>query len=256
MKHARPSRSSAALLISCLALFVALGGSVLAGGKGHNINGKKIKKNTLPGNRIKKNTLPGSRIKKNSLTGRQIKESKLGQVPKATNAVNAVNATNAVSAANAANATNAANAANASSVDSVRTFSVGANDNQMVSLARTANFELMGVCDPNEDFVPPGLQGAHPHETAMVLYNRAAAPALSSSDDEVDFSLATNEGIGFNFRDPEDGAMAMSTDGHFMAVPSWGNLAADNSTFFKNEPGTDSYPFPTECHFAGAALVG
>ena len=122
-------------VVACLALFFALGGTVYAGSK---INGKTIKKNTLPGNRIKKNTLPGNKIKKktlaankikkNAITGAQINESKLGQVP------------------------NAANAANAANVDSVKTFSAGANDNQIVSLVKTANFELVGICDPNGDF--------------------------------------------------------------------------------------------------------
>jgi hypothetical protein len=89
MKQSRPRRPSAALLISCLALFVALGGTVYAGSK---INGKSVKKNTLPGNRIKKNTLPGNKIKKDSLTGTQINESTLSQVPKAASAASATSA--------------------------------------------------------------------------------------------------------------------------------------------------------------------
>jgi hypothetical protein len=57
-------------VVACLALFVALGGSVYAAGK---ISGKQIKRSSLPGNRIKPKTIPANRVKLNSLTGRQIK---------------------------------------------------------------------------------------------------------------------------------------------------------------------------------------
>ncbi len=61
--------------IACLALFVALGGSVYAAGK---INGKHIKPNSIPGNRIKAKTLPGNRVKANSLAGNRVKTGTLG----------------------------------------------------------------------------------------------------------------------------------------------------------------------------------
>jgi hypothetical protein len=61
-------------VIACLALFVALGGSVYAANK---ISGKQIKKSSLPGNRIKPKTVPANRIKPNALTGKQINEKTL-----------------------------------------------------------------------------------------------------------------------------------------------------------------------------------
>lgn len=61
-------------VIACLALFIALGGSVYAAGQ---ISGKQIKKNSLPGNRIKPKTIPSNRIKPNSLSGKQINEATL-----------------------------------------------------------------------------------------------------------------------------------------------------------------------------------
>lgn len=61
-------------VIACLALFVALGGSVYAAGK---ISGKQIKRSSLPGNRIKPKTIQPNRIKPKSLTGRQIKADSL-----------------------------------------------------------------------------------------------------------------------------------------------------------------------------------
>ncbi len=57
-------------VIACLALFIALGGTVYAAGK---INGKQIKGSSLPGNRIKPRTITANRIKPKTLTGRQIK---------------------------------------------------------------------------------------------------------------------------------------------------------------------------------------
>lgn len=87
------------MVVSLIALFVALGGTSYAAVK---LNGKNIKRNTV--------------------TGKQIKESSLGQVPKAkvagsaSSAATATTATNATNATNAVNATNAANAGNAATV--------------------------------------------------------------------------------------------------------------------------------------------
>ena len=60
--------------IACLALFVALGGTVYAAGR---ISGKQIKPSSLPGNRIKPRTITANRIRKTTLTGRQIKKHSL-----------------------------------------------------------------------------------------------------------------------------------------------------------------------------------
>lgn len=61
-------------VIACIALFVALGGSVYAAGK---INGKEIKAKSIPGNRIKPKTLTAKQVKPRSLTGAQIKAGSL-----------------------------------------------------------------------------------------------------------------------------------------------------------------------------------
>lgn len=61
-------------VIACLALFVALGGSVYAAGQ---ISGKQIKRGSLPGNRIKPKTIQPNRLKPKSLTGRQVKANSL-----------------------------------------------------------------------------------------------------------------------------------------------------------------------------------
>jgi hypothetical protein len=61
-------------LIACLALFLALGGSVYAAGK---ISGSQIKPSSLPGNRLKAKSLTAKQIKPGSLTGAQVKSDSL-----------------------------------------------------------------------------------------------------------------------------------------------------------------------------------
>jgi hypothetical protein len=62
-------------VVACIALFVALGGSVYAAGK---ISGTQLKSGSVPGNRIKSKSLTGNQIKPGSLTGTQIKAGSLG----------------------------------------------------------------------------------------------------------------------------------------------------------------------------------
>jgi hypothetical protein len=84
-------RPSPALVISIVALFVALGGSAYAASK---IGTKDIKANAITTGKIKKNAITTAKIKSNAVTGAKVNEGTLGTVPSATNAVNATNATN------------------------------------------------------------------------------------------------------------------------------------------------------------------
>lgn len=107
-------RRSPALLIACVALFAALGGTVYAAAK---INGKTIKVKSLPGNRLalgsvpgnrlKAGTIPGSALAPGSIGGSQINPATLGQVPSAVHADNADSARDAQTALNAVNAIDA-----------------------------------------------------------------------------------------------------------------------------------------------------
>jgi len=67
---------SPSMAVSLLALFVALSGTSYAALK---LNGKNIRKGSIPGNRLKAN----------SVTGRQVNEARLGPVPRAGSAGNA-----------------------------------------------------------------------------------------------------------------------------------------------------------------------
>lgn len=242
MKFIR-KRLTYANVMSSLAVFLVLGGATAFAAKqlGKNTVGSKqlkakavttakIKKEAVTTNKIKKNAVNGSRVKDGSLTGADIDLSTLGTVPTASNAANAAN------------------------VETVKPFSAGANDNQLVSLVKTANFELMGICDPNGDFTPPGVQFEETG-TAFVIYNRSNTPAFADSEDDEDANLSNGQGVVFNYDDNGDGGEAMSTDGHFLAAPSWANEQADINDIDTPEVG-DNYPFSTECHFAGSALVG
>jgi hypothetical protein len=107
-------RPSPALVVSLIALFAALGGTVYAAAK---INGKSIKVKSLPGNRLKLKSVPGNRLKPgaigaaqlapNSIGAQQIDEATLGQVPSAVHADNADTALEAQTALAAVNAINA-----------------------------------------------------------------------------------------------------------------------------------------------------
>lgn len=231
-------RLTYANVMSSLAVFLILGGATAfaakkigsSGLKANAVTTAKIKREAVTTKKIKKNAVVGAKVKDGSLTGADINLSTLGTVPSATNA------------------------ANAASVDTVKPFSAGANDNQMVSLAKTANFELMGICDPNGDFDPPGVQ-FEDVGTAFVIYNRSTVPAFADSEDDEDANLTQDQGVVFNYDDNVDGGEAMSTDGHFLAAASWANMQADINDVNTPEAG-DDYPFSTECHFAGSALVG
>lgn len=113
-------RPSPALVISILALFVALGGSAYAATK---IGTKDIKANAITAGKIKKNAVTTAKIKKEAVTGAKIKESSLGAVPSATNATNAANWSRAFS-----------------------TGIVKANIGQTVQLASAAPFTFYGSC--------------------------------------------------------------------------------------------------------------
>lgn len=83
-------RRSPALVVACLALFVALGGSVYAAKRinGHTIKVKSLPGNRLtpgsvPGNRLRPGAIPGGRIARGSITGAQIDTATLGRVPSA-----------------------------------------------------------------------------------------------------------------------------------------------------------------------------
>ena len=72
MKRILRRRPSPALVISLIALFIAMGGSAYA--------------LVITGGDVKNGSLTGKDLRRNTLTGTQVRESKLGKVPRATRA--------------------------------------------------------------------------------------------------------------------------------------------------------------------------
>ncbi len=95
MRRFKPRRPSPALVISCIALFVALSGVSYGYATGSigsreirnsSITTKDIRNNQVRGADIRNSTIVGRDVAFDTLTGLDIKESKLGQVPSAANA--------------------------------------------------------------------------------------------------------------------------------------------------------------------------
>jgi hypothetical protein len=87
-KSRRRRRPSAAFIISCLALFMAMGGASYAFAAG-SIGSKEIKNDDIRGKDVRQHTLTGDDVKGNSLGGGAVRESSLGKVPQAASADNA-----------------------------------------------------------------------------------------------------------------------------------------------------------------------
>jgi hypothetical protein len=112
MNWLKRRRPSPALVISLIALFVALGGTGYAALSlpKNSVGTKQLKKNAVTGSKIKKNAVTGSKVKNHSLTGADIKLGALGTVPSASNAGHANVADSATNAGHATTADSAANA--------------------------------------------------------------------------------------------------------------------------------------------------
>src|SRR6201999_4039493 len=101
-------RQGPAFAVACLALMVALGGSVYAASK---IDGRAIRPGSLPGNRLERGSVPGNRLQPGtlrggriapgSLTGTEVDAATLGKVPEAARADSAETARSANTALSA-----------------------------------------------------------------------------------------------------------------------------------------------------------
>lgn len=116
-----------ALVLSIIALFAALGGTVYAAKTVKKIDGKLIKVKSIPGNRIKPRSITAKQLSlgvlltagSQQITGAQIKESTLGEVP------NAAHATTADTARSATDALTALAAVNAITAEKINGYSAG-----------------------------------------------------------------------------------------------------------------------------------
>jgi hypothetical protein len=97
LRKLRPGLPSPALVISIIALFVALGGSAFAARVVIKKPGQ-LGKNVVTSKQIKKNAVTGTKVKDHSLTGADLNLGALGKVPSAANADHAGAADNATHA--------------------------------------------------------------------------------------------------------------------------------------------------------------
>lgn len=89
MKDLRRLRVSPAMVVACVALSVALGGTSVAAIQAlpkNSVGAKQLKKNAVTGPKIKANAVTGAKVAGNSLTGADVNESTLTKVPAAATA--------------------------------------------------------------------------------------------------------------------------------------------------------------------------
>lgn len=89
MKRLSRLRLSPAMVVACIALSVALGGTSVAAIQAlprNSVGAKQLKRNAVTGPKIKANAVTGAKVAANTLTGADINESGLGKVPSATTA--------------------------------------------------------------------------------------------------------------------------------------------------------------------------
>jgi hypothetical protein len=152
MSTFRPRRPSPALVVSFIALLVALGGTSYAAFSPSNssVGTKQLKNGAVGTLKLKNGAVGTAKLQNGAVTTAKLKNGAVTAlqlnvtgvtVPNALHANaadNATNATNATNAANATNATNAANATNAKSAASPTTLGSGATETGSYAIDYTA----------------------------------------------------------------------------------------------------------------------
>jgi hypothetical protein len=139
MSRFRRAQPSPALVVSIIALVVAMGGTAYAGFSvpKNSVGSNQLKKNAVTTKKIKNAAVTDAKITANTITGDKLKLSTLGTVPSATTANNAThastadNATHASTADNATHASTADNATHASTADNATHASTADNANSV-----------------------------------------------------------------------------------------------------------------------------
>ena len=172
MGHVRRLRPSPAMVVACIALTVALGGTSYAAITlpKNSVGTKQLKKNAVTGLKVKANAITSPKVASNSLTGSDINEASLGTVRSATNAITATTAGSAAPSGAAGgglsgtypNPTLAANAVGSANV--VDAGAAGLRRADLAAVATTATFD------------PPNIP-AHSCSSAV-----AAVPGAQTGD--------------------------------------------------------------------------
>jgi hypothetical protein len=163
-------RPSPAMIVACIALAVALGGTSYAAIKlpknsvgakqlkKNAITAPKIRRNAVTGAKVLNNSITGAKVLNNSITGADVNEATLAQVPSAANASHATSADQSTSASSAVTAGTANTAFSTfrdaaiplpTSVGTIATLTIPAAGNYVINAKLTA-FNVSSTGSPND----------------------------------------------------------------------------------------------------------
>ena len=213
MKHLLRLRPSPAMVIACIALMVALGGTSYAA--------IKLPRNSVGTKQLKANAVTGPKVKANTITGADVLESSLAEVPSAATAATATTATTATNATNATNATTAANATNSAAVsgNKVRVFSqIGPTTIANTQLLDLNGLQLFASCTAGVVSLTAKttLTGG---EISAVSFDASDSITQSLRSYDDDFVPADTFGVPMNSDSDEIGSLRFSgPTGQFVDV--------------------------------------
>ncbi len=204
-------------MISVLALFVALGGTVYAASK---ISGKSIKPGSIPGNRLKKHTL----------TGKQINLKKLGTVANATNAVSAAHATTA------------------GTTEQIKTWSATASVGQTVTLLTIGPFTYTGDCTTG----PHAQTYVSTSQANSAADSYADESGYTSSSQQYPFNPGDKLSVGYGSDEHQTDGVPQWV-GPYDGSDT--QISGDGHTFVNTFASVGTQVFGAECIFIGHALT-
>jgi len=178
---------SPSFVVSVLALFVALGGTVYAAAK---LNGKSIRVKSLPGNRIKVHSITANRLKRgvleavkgapgNLIIGSEIDLLSLGQVPEA---AKAESATYAQSAGEAQTAVNAVHAVDAETVNG-HSVGCGPGTEQFAGACWRLSYSETALSAPAAAASCAAQGGTLPEALQLAAFSQQPGVALAGGDE-------------------------------------------------------------------------
>jgi hypothetical protein len=196
-------RLTYANVMSSIAVFLVLGGATAfaAGQLGKNsVGSKQLKKNAVTTAKIKKNAVTSAKIKKNAVTGAKVKDGSLTGAD--------INASTLGTVPNAASAEHL--------LGFTKVTGHGPEDT-MTRLYSDSQFEVVGICDENGTFDPPGFQFENVGGTIGII-NRGQNGGWADSSDDEDPIFNIGDGIAFDYLDAGDGGSAVLPNGHEIFV--------------------------------------
>lgn len=176
-------RQAPALVVACVALVAALGGTVYAAKRidGRTIKAKSLPGNRLapasvPGNRLKPGTIPGDRLAPGAISGAQIDAATIGQV------ASAVHADSADSADDARTALHAVDAVDATRVNG-HTAGCSPPDRQFAGACWQSAFSEAAVTAPAAAVSCANQGGELPDALSLAAFSQQPGIALAAADE-------------------------------------------------------------------------